>query len=496
MPLRRSLLCCALMLSAPALMPQALVQQALAQHAAPPRIEDFRPDLPKPEIEAAGQQNLRALASQAYLWGMPLFLHYRQTTEIKQARRLIAPTEEPFGGWFLLRNLASPADRANVLPNVDTLYGAAYLLLDKQGPVVLSLPAIRDRYYSVALHDAYFNTFAVVGARTTGGKAVDVLILPPDFKGKVPGGFAQVIRAPTAGVAAFQRIFTRDAADVPGVRTLQDQIRFAPLATWRQKDHAFPKIASPEFDSPTAVRETRDPLRFFEIVSAHGCRNPAPAAFGALLDAFRRAGLGPCTTLPKADELPKADDDRAAIADGARDAQVLINARISAGAVRNGWKVPDPNTGKASLDYTGRAVVQIHQIASFSPDEAMYFTAKADSAGAPLDGGNAYGLTFAKDGLPPVGPGAFWSLTMYDATTNLLVENPISRYILRPTTPGLTKNADGSLTLHISHRKPAAVPEGNWLPAPAGGFIVVLRTYYPDAAIQSGKWFPPALQKQ
>lgn len=457
--------------------------------AAPPRIEDFRLDLPRADSEAAEAQNLRALAGQAYLWGMPLFLHYRQTTEIRQARSLIAPDEEPFGGWVLLRNLATPADRNNVLPNVDTLYGAAYLLLDRQGPVVLSLPSIKDRYYSVALHDAYFNTFAVIGTRNIRGEAANVLILPPGYSGKVPRGFTRVIRAPTSGIAAFQRIYTRDLSDVSAVRAMQNKIRFSPLVTWQSADRRFSKISTPEFDVQAPVRETRDPLRFFEIVNAHGCRNPPPEAYAALVDAYRRVGLGPCATIPSSAAA------RSAITAGVADGQNLINARISFAETRNGWKVPDPNTGKASLDYTGRAVVQIHQIASFSPDEAMYFTAKADAAGALLDGRNAYTLTFAKDALPPVDPRAFWSLTMYDARTNLLVENPINRYILRPTTPGLTKNADGSLTLHISHQKAPQAPEGNWLPAPAGEFIVVLRTYLPSPAIQNGTWFPPALQR-
>lgn len=463
---------------------------ASAQQPTDPRVEDFRTDLPKTEIEAAEGRNLRALASQAYLWGIPLFLHYRQASEIRQARRHVAPAEEPFGGWFLLRNLASPADKGNVLPNVDTLYGASYLALDKQGPVVLSLPAIKGRYYSIALHDAYFNTFAVIGARTTKGRAANVLILPPGHNGPVKSKFTQVIRAPTAMIAAYQRIYTRDSSDVAGVRAIQDQIRLAPLTSKRTGRSGFAKLPDAEFDADTPVRETRDPIRFFEIVSAYGCRNKPPQEFGAMIDGFRRQGLGPCA------DLPLSVPARTAIAEGVRDAQELINARISGGAVRNGWKVPDPNTGKPSLDYTGRAVVQIHQIGSFPPDEAMYFTAKADGAGVPLNGRNAYALTFGKDGLPPVDPSAFWSLTLYDATTNLLVENPINRYILRQTTPGLTKNPDGSLTLHISNLKPAAALAGNWLPAPASEFIMVLRTYYPSAAIRNGEWFPPAVHRQ
>lgn len=455
-----------------------------------PRIEDFRLDLSPAEVADAHVRNVRSLAMQAYLWGLPAFLHYRQTTEIKQGRRYAAPNGEPFGGWILLRKLATPEDRANVLPNVDTLYGAAYLLLDKQGPVVLSIPRLKDRYYSVALHDAYFNTFGVVGTRTTKGDAATVLILPPDYRGQTPTGFTRVIRAPTSGVALFQRVFVRDAADVPKVHAIQDQIRLTPFGRPAQDGTDFPKVSTAEFDAPEPVRQIRDPLKFFDIVSAHTCRNPPPADFAALVGAFEKVGLGPCA------KVPTDAATREAIAAGARDAQALINARLTDGEVRNGWRIPDPNTGKASADYIGRAVVQISQIASFSSDEAMYFTGRLDRDGTPLDGRNSYEVTFAAGQLPPVDPRAFWSLTMYDAATNLLVANPINRYLLRPTTPGLAKNPDGSLTLHVGSKRPASAPDGNWLPAPEGRFIVVLRTYMPSRDLQDGRWTPLPLVKR
>ena len=49
------------------------------------RIEDFRSDMTPTEIQDATACNVRALASQAYLWGLPALLHFRQTTEIMQA---------------------------------------------------------------------------------------------------------------------------------------------------------------------------------------------------------------------------------------------------------------------------------------------------------------------------------------------------------------------------------------------------------------------------
>lgn len=452
-----------------------------------PRIEDFRLGVAKEDVARAQFERTKALAAETYLWGLPAFLHYRQTTEIKQARLLMAPDEESFGSWVLLRNLATPADKNNVMPNVDTLYGAAYLLLDKQGPAVLSLPAIKDRYYSVAMHDAYFNTFAVAGTRTTDGQAANVLILPPNYTDPIPAGFDSVVRAPTSGIALFQRIYTRDPSDVPLVRELQNQITLSSLLRWQEKKRGFDRISTPEFDAPAPVRDTRDPIAFFDIVSRHTCRNPPPADYAALTRAFAQVGLGPCTAVPDAPQL------QAALRAGAGTAQDILDAAISTRETKNGWVVPAPATGVASPDYLTRAVVQITQVASFPPDEAMYFVGTSDADGAPLDGKKSYSLTFAAGQLPPVDPRAFWSLTMYDAGSNLLVDNQIKRYILRPTTPGLMKNEDGSLTLYMAHAKPNAVPEGNWLPAPAGGFIVVLRTYLPDASIQRGQWFPPSI---
>jgi hypothetical protein len=450
-------------------------------------IEEFRSDLSAAERADADARQARAVASQAYLWGLPAFLHYRQTTEIKQARRAMAPGEEPFGGWVLLRQLATPDDRANVMPNVDTLYGAAYLLLDRQGPVVLSVPRVRGRYYSVALHDAYFNTFAVVGTRTNGGRRENVLIVPPDYRGRTPAGVSRVIRAPTPGIALFQRIFVAGEADIPAVRALQDQIRLAPLEGWRRGDLAFPRIETPEFDTVTPVRRLADPLAYFTLVNAHSCRNRPTGAYASLVEVMARTGLGPCADLPVDTSL------RSAIHAGAEDARTLVDARVSAPRLRNGWVVPDPNTGRDSADYVGRAIVQITQIGSFAPEEAMYFVGRFDAEGAWLDGRNSYRLTFPKGQLPPVDPRAFWSLTMYDGETNLLVANPLRRHILRPSSPGLETSPDGSLTLHMSHRKPDGVPEGNWLPAPPGPFTVTLRTYLPSARIQHGDWFPAAI---
>ena len=117
--------------------------------------------------------------------------------------------------------------------------------------------------------------------------------------------------------------------------------------------------------------------------------------------------------------------------------------------------------------------------------EAMYPMTKTTANGEPLDGSkHNYTLTFAAGQFPPVN--AFWSVTMYDGKTQLLIENPINRYLINsPMLPGMKKNADGSLTIYIQKDSPGADKEANWLPAPDGPIYLVMRLYWPktDAAL-------------
>ena len=89
-----------------------------------------------------------------------------------------------------------------------------------------------------------------------------------------------------------------------------------------------------------------------------------------------------------------------------------------------------------------------------------------------------YTLTFPPGQQPPVN--AFWSLTMYDGKSQLLIENPINRYLINsPMLPDMKKNPDGSLTLYIQNKSPGADKESNWLPAPNDTIYLVMRLYWP-----------------
>ena len=85
---------------------------------------------------------------------------------------------------------------------------------------------------------------------------------------------------------------------------------------------------------------------------------------------------------------------------------------------------------------------------------------------------------------------------MYDAQY-FFVENPINRYSISAR-QDLKPNPDGSVDLYIQHESPGADKEANWLPAPAGKFILMLRMYWPKPgtpSILNGTWAPPWVQR-
>lgn len=124
---------------------------------------------------------------------------------------------------------ASPMTRG---VNHDTLLTAGWLDL-RRGPLVLHVPDMNDRYYSVQFTDPSKNTvFAYVGKRTTGTQAGDYLITAPGWKGSVPGGMKQ-IASPNNSVAIAGRTLVESDSDLPTAYSLAKQIQLIPLSGWQ-----------------------------------------------------------------------------------------------------------------------------------------------------------------------------------------------------------------------------------------------------------------------
>ena len=159
----------------------------------------------------------------------------------------------------------------------------------------------------------------------------------------------------------------------------------------------------------------------------------------------------------------------------------------SLGTNVNGWDISPANAGEFGQDYLTRSAAAWKYIYVNSAVEAMYPTANVDGGGKQLDGSSGrYELKFPKGDLPPVN--YFWSLTLYDAKTQVPIENPINRYLIDDRTPGIVKEADGSLTIYVQADKSEGNKAGNWLPAPKAPFYVILRTYGPKTAMLDGTY--------
>src|SRR5690348_9818551 len=111
----------------------------------------------------------------------------------------------------------------------DVLYIGGWLDL-AEGPLVLHVPDMASRYYSMQFTDPSDGTdFAYVGTRTTGTTAGEYLVSGPGWKGTVPQGMAQ-IASPNKAVLAVGRVFVESDRDLPTAYGLAQQIQLTPLS--------------------------------------------------------------------------------------------------------------------------------------------------------------------------------------------------------------------------------------------------------------------------
>jgi hypothetical protein len=112
-----------------------------------------------------------------------------------------------------------------------------------------------------------------------------------------------------------------------------------------------------------------------------------------------------------------------------------------------------------------------------------------DKAGQPFDGATSYRLKVPAN--PPVT--LYWSATIYDRSTHALVRN-MQWSSRASTTPGIQKNADGSVDVYFGPKAPAG-KDSNWVPSdPNGKFEVLFRFYGPQKPLFDKTWKLPDIE--
>ena len=418
------------------------------------------------EMAAAATPTLRDAAREAWLYTLPL-------NEIANVRARSLTFGAKAGEFVAQKDLATPAARIVTTPNVDTIYASAFIDLTN-GPATLTVPPLGERYASFALMDMWSDNIAVLGTRATGPDGGTFTLVGPGAAAS-----PDALRSPTNWVWALARVVVNGPADIEAARASQA---------------AFKVQAAPAGDFAKGAKRDGPWQDYFGAADALLRESPPPETDIGVLRRIAPLGLGPFGK--GFDPARFSPTEQADIAAGMADALALVKNPTLGVRVENGWVYSGANTGNFFQDYLYRARIALSGLAALPQAEAMYLNAIAPDGGGVFDGAGRMRLHFPKGQLPPTG--AFWSLTMYEATPGgqfFLTENPIHRYAIGDRTPGLTYNRDGSLDLWIDRTDPGGPKSANWLPAPAKGpFGVFLRVYLPKPAMITRAYLPPRLE--
>jgi hypothetical protein len=438
----------------------------------------------------------KAIAEEGFIYGLPIVMNYAVMYEYAVDKN----SGQYKAAFNQIKNEArvyTYKDTAIITPNSDTPYSILWLDLRAE-PIVLSLPAVeKTRYYSVMLCDGNTFNYGYVGSRATGSEAGDYLVVGPDWKGATPPSIKKVFQSSTQFSAVAYRTQLFNAEDMSNVEKVQAGYKAQPLSAYL-KQPAPP--AAPAIDFPKANAELVK-KNFFEYLDFALQFAPAGPEERVIREKLARIGVGPGKTFDFKD-LPL--EHKLEIGLGMKDGEEKVEKYLVDGQKDiNGWKVGSLFGDRLfySGDWLKRAAAAKGGIYGNDAVEAVYPMTKAFADGEILDGSkHEYTLTFPAGQSPPVN--AFWSVTMYDGRTQLLIENPINRYLINsPMLPGMKTNADGSLTLYIQNKSPGADKEANWLPAPDGPIYLVMRLYWPKSTPPSilpageGSWQPPGLKR-
>lgn len=432
------------------------------------------------------------IAVDAYIYASPLVqmeYHRRVLTNVEQPD--FAHSAAPLNQFVHLPKFPDAELRIVVAPNFDTLYSVLWYNVADE-PLIISLPDSSNHYILFPILDGWTNVFASPGTRTSGTVAQTFAVVGPKWEGKLPDG-VQVFRSPTA----FGWIVGRTRASeetFAEVNKFQQGIWAVPLSAWGRPYTPPPNKVDSAIDmkTPPAVQVRQlKAAQFWTIFGELWQDNPPLPSDYPILQRMARLGITPSQPIVF-DKLP-AQTIRALKA-----ALPLAQKRIddwfnTKDNIRNGWggslNYPIGNYGTAYLD---RAMVAWWGIGANVPEDALYPKAMTDVEGKSFDVRHNYTLTFPKGQLPPVR--GFWSLTMYDAEM-FQVPNPIGRYAIGDRNK-LKLNNDGSLTLYLQRQSPGRDKESNWLPTPmSGGFIPIMRLYWPKSEVLLHEWLPPAIQR-
>jgi hypothetical protein len=443
------------------------------------------------------EQEARDTAIDAYVYGYPL-VTMEMTRRVMTNVAVPEGSRAPMGQLVRMKKYPTAAFRDVTAPNADTLYTTAWLDVSKE-PWILSLPNMRDRYFLFPMLDGWTNVFRVPGKRTMGGGPHKYAITGPGWNGKLPSDVTEY-KSPTALVWILGRIYCDGTpGDYDTVHAAQSQISLVPLSSYGKSYKAPRGQVDSTIDMKTAVRDQVDALdgtAYFTLLAELLKTNPPAVDDASMIGKLATVGV----VLGRSFDPAKLDPAvLRGIQASPKPAQAKIMSWLQEGVaagddkLENGWFFTT-KTGLYETNYRQRALITAIGLGANRPQDAIYPTSEGPDASTKYDGTKRYVMHFEKGAMPPVG--GFWSLTMYDDKF-FFVENRLNRYTLSQRDK-LKANRDGSIDLYIQHDSPGKDKESNWLPAPSGAFVLMMRLYWPNEkspTILDGSWKVPPVRE-
>lgn len=327
-------------------------------------------------------EQARTIAKEAYIYGFPMVDNYR----VQYSYFVNPQSPEYKGPWNEVHSVArlyTPADTTVQTPNSDTPYSTLGADLRTE-PLVLLVPPITDRYYSVQFIDGYTYNFAYLGSRTTGTEGGAYLLAGPGWNGQKPEGIKEVIKADTDFVLVVYRTQLLGPDDLANVQKIQAGYQAQPLSTFLGKD-APASAPAIDFPTPLSPDDQKTSLGFFDLLDFQLKYAPTLASEKDIRARFASIGLtgdGTFTSEKLSPDMQKAFKD--GMSDAWAEFSTFKKDKIDTGEVTLGRLFGTKE--QLNGNYLYRMAGAVIGIYGNSNEEAMYPVLSVDADGNPLSG--------------------------------------------------------------------------------------------------------------
>jgi len=380
--------------------------------------------------------------------------------------------------------------------NSDTPYN--FIVMDlREGPMVIDMPANPLLLGIVNDHNMRWIE-NVGGIGPDNGEGGRHLFLPPNYQGDVPDGYF-VSQSDTWMVVAAIRSVPLDGDGAAAIKAAQEMKAY-PLGQEQQAD-SWQWIDASGTRMPLPLLDWEGNLGFWrelhQVLQYDRTMDEDRYAMGSL----QQLGIEVGKPFPTDEATLKILGDAALAAH----AELSISLYANSDPARLMWDdrrweilplatmhLPKGDFGDETLSaregadqyfffgWGTSSTIGVQEPGGGS----VYYSTFADTEGEYLDGAKSYQVTIPG----PVPAELFWSVTVYDAETRVLIEAPLNRAAVRSHRDNPQVNPDGSFTVQFGPDAPDG-PESNWVQTvPGRGWFTIVRLYGPTEDVFNGNW--------